>query len=315
MTPEERFAEYVMWVLNGIKEESLATLEGEPIEYNYSHVGAAGVPSNDTEEKILYKLQEWKAIKITDLIDTTSDFEGRFYLEILQPKFDETYNQYKKLASPATRIVNGFSSENLPFVLFVLKGIISAAEFSTENEIKYKLQSPAGEQLMRERQLLSKLQSFDILWSYGEDGIFAVATFRDVKIDAIKDMIGEIEKRLASKPELQEQPGYNEISEVKIEWSENFSWISNREFNLGNETSLKFGSASSTKIELFRMLVDAKGNWVRVLDMSKEIDQKPNYVRATIGGLNKSLKDKIIRIVAKDDTEEQGAYRIKILNS
>jgi hypothetical protein len=307
MTPEERFAEYVMWVLNGIKEESLATLEGEPIEYNFSHVGAAGVPSNDTEEKILYKLQEWKAIKITDLIETTSDFEGRFFLELLQPTFDETYNQYKKLASPAMRIVNSFSSGNLPFVLFVLKGILSAVEFSVENEIKYKLQSPAGEQLMRERQLLSKLQSFDILWSYGEDGIYAIATFRDVKIDVIKEIIDEIKLR-QSPPILAQQVkvvGTQEAREIKAQYGKLKLIKSSipKEINLyyDNELlSLRKGSQTTKLLQIFvekkRLTIDEMlsiwnnertGGWKKEVG-KHNVDYVPTIIRVLKTKLNEN---------------------------
>lgn len=86
MTPEERIAEYFIWVLDNIIEESLVTLEGEAIEYEFSHIVGSGIPSRDTEKKILLKLLEWKAISIPDAIDPTSDYQGMFFLKIIEPQ-------------------------------------------------------------------------------------------------------------------------------------------------------------------------------------------------------------------------------------
>jgi len=73
MTPEEIVNQYYWWVLSRIKTELLTSPTGKPIRYELSHVGAAGVPNNQTEENILRKLNEWSAIKIVNEI-TKSEF-------------------------------------------------------------------------------------------------------------------------------------------------------------------------------------------------------------------------------------------------
>ncbi|OGG07847.1 hypothetical protein A3E42_02515 [Candidatus Gottesmanbacteria bacterium RIFCSPHIGHO2_12_FULL_40_13] len=92
MTPEERVREYYLWVLNRIKEDLLTTPKGELIRYDLSHVGAAGVPNNETESNIIRKLEEWTVLKIIR--------ERPFQFEVLYPKFDEIYQKFQKSVFP-----------------------------------------------------------------------------------------------------------------------------------------------------------------------------------------------------------------------
>jgi len=109
MTPEEKFNQDVLWVLQKIKEKYLATPEKQPApsENLYrSHlvnIKPHGVEiwlnyGNEFSQRknIIYKLQEWKAFKVLDETRGDFDYEGtRFILEILQPKFDELYKKYE----------------------------------------------------------------------------------------------------------------------------------------------------------------------------------------------------------------------------
>ncbi len=99
MTPEERVNEYYWWVLSRIKEEILTTPSKKPIAYELSHVAAAGVPNNETERNIIWKLHELGAIKVIE--ETPRDWRGSgrhlFELKPLEPKFTEIYNKYKEI--------------------------------------------------------------------------------------------------------------------------------------------------------------------------------------------------------------------------
>jgi len=100
LTPEEKFNQDVLYVLAQIKEKSLYTLKGKPIEYwvNYNLIkGGEKYPTTENEARILEKLQEWKIIRIINKEVSPSDFYVEaevFYLDILQPNFD---NFCKKL--------------------------------------------------------------------------------------------------------------------------------------------------------------------------------------------------------------------------
>lgn len=98
MTPEEKFNQDVWWVLQEIKEESLATLKDKPLKFEVVKLVAAGIPSQDRQKNIIHKLQELKAIKITYETDPSGGGISRylFELKILQPKFDEVYKKYQK---------------------------------------------------------------------------------------------------------------------------------------------------------------------------------------------------------------------------
>lgn len=65
MTPEEKFNRDAWYVLRRIKEKSLYTRRGDPIEYwvDFDSI-VAGSPLAADEEAILKKLEEWGAITI-----------------------------------------------------------------------------------------------------------------------------------------------------------------------------------------------------------------------------------------------------------
>lgn len=101
MTPEEKFNNDVWYVLKKIKERWFYTKQTKPIEYQvrFSGYQDPDAPSPDNEVETLEKLQEWNAIRIrnreceriSEYISPEIEF---FYLEILQPKFDELYRLY-----------------------------------------------------------------------------------------------------------------------------------------------------------------------------------------------------------------------------
>ena len=92
-----------------------------------------------------------------------------------------------------------------------------------------------------------------------------------------------------------------------------FQWISETEFSLGNNDSVKFGKSDSDRINLFKMLVNARGNWVEVKAMANQIKKNEGQTRTTIGQINsQNLKNKIIELIERNDKDKAGAYRISI---
>ena len=67
MNSEEKVKKEIWYVLKRLKEESLRTTKSELIEYwvHFDFLGGEGPAAKD-EEKILYKLEEFGAIKIND---------------------------------------------------------------------------------------------------------------------------------------------------------------------------------------------------------------------------------------------------------
>lgn len=101
MTPEEVFNQNVWWVLSKIMEESLATKSGDYVPYNYSIVIGPGLPSEDRQRNILFKLEEWGALKvIDDPFDSRADGDASFYLDLNPTKFSEVYSKYQQLCQP-----------------------------------------------------------------------------------------------------------------------------------------------------------------------------------------------------------------------
>lgn len=94
-------------------------------------------------------------------------------------------------------IADQFSPENYSFVLMILKKITSLAEFSTDNEVSYKLQSPFGQEIIKERSLLKKFESQRLFKHLGEDGVFGIVTLGNLETKLIKEIVSRLEEREA----------------------------------------------------------------------------------------------------------------------
>ena len=116
MTPEEIISKQTWEILQDIKEESLAPEENGTIFYDTTRtVIAAGENSPTRERKwaIIRNLAREKAIEIVK--EVSPDWRGEingFYLKVLQPKFDEVYEKYKK-ASDLTSYLNNYQERML----------------------------------------------------------------------------------------------------------------------------------------------------------------------------------------------------------
>ena len=100
---EQRFNEYVWYVLKHLKEEILATGEGKPIVYKYkTSVIAPGVPSTRRIEQIVRRLEEWECLKI---LTWTSNYwpAYNYKLEIIPKRFEEVYSKYRNLINPPVK--------------------------------------------------------------------------------------------------------------------------------------------------------------------------------------------------------------------
>ena len=99
MTSEDKFQKDLSYVLNKLKERSLYVPKDYRIPYKlYTTVidMTGATPSVEDEVMILAKLAEMGAIKDFDLTADHND-TPTLQLEILQPKFDEIYNNQKKV--------------------------------------------------------------------------------------------------------------------------------------------------------------------------------------------------------------------------
>jgi len=99
MTPEERFNNELLYVLNQIKQKALYTRKDRYIEYWVSFVEDNAKITAEKESLILDKLEELGAIKIISKDASPSDIMVEAYvysLEIKQPKFDELYDELRE---------------------------------------------------------------------------------------------------------------------------------------------------------------------------------------------------------------------------
>lgn len=109
MTPEEKFNQDVWWILREIRNDEFLTPKGKRVEFcirvqpktsNKSKQLTPQLPSEDTQRKLLYKLQEWQAITDLEAVDNilrgSSIFDPRIYqFSINQKKFTEIYRKYE----------------------------------------------------------------------------------------------------------------------------------------------------------------------------------------------------------------------------
>ena len=147
MEPEERFNKNVLYVLKQIKERLLHSGKGGNVWYpvNYNVIVASDkVPSSEDEVSILKRLQEWETIRIR-LKESPrgNDYVEKFLLKILQPKFDETYQEYQVKVNGVK--TNYDKNNNLEFFRTQLKqlhqeaNVIIGQAIHTENDLKLHL--------------------------------------------------------------------------------------------------------------------------------------------------------------------------------
>ncbi|MGI0059417.1 MAG: hypothetical protein ACREBJ_06575, partial [Nitrosotalea sp.] len=135
MSPEERFNQQVWEILQSIKEETLATVEGSPVKYRVPNFVGVGIIPQDRRIKILHKLEELKAITIH------RNEEGKrigssdvYYFFINQPKFDEIYLQYNPNVLSSTVDI----PENIEEIEGSLDIIISDLQVTYEDILQEK---------------------------------------------------------------------------------------------------------------------------------------------------------------------------------
>ena len=110
MTPEEKFNRDVWWILQEIKKDSYLTPKGQRVEFSLRSLPKTksirrkdvdyGFPQEEVQRKLLFKLQEWKALDEVEAVDDV--FRGSSFIDpsiyrltIKQPRFDELYRLYE----------------------------------------------------------------------------------------------------------------------------------------------------------------------------------------------------------------------------
>lgn len=243
-------------------------------------------------------------------------------------------------STKSKQIADQYSPENYQFVLRVLKEIISLSEFSPDGKVHYELQSPSGQEVIKERSLLRKFESEGLFEHLGENGISGIATLSNLDTKLIKEVIARLEEResgvITSEEfeEIKESDGNfitetapskssNQTEELEgrnaPRWQDDFKW-QGKKFVFG-----QYGSTgvfnSKTRRTLFHELTEAKGNWVTVRKLKQAVDKDEAYVRPTIGQIERSFDISLRRYISipstvtdEDDLPtkpQQGAYRIK----
>lgn len=100
---EKEFENNVIWTLKEIKKEFLATPDDEYVHFDYQHV--EGAPPVEDQRRAVYFLKKEHALNIHrklyplgSMLDMVAEMQGikpiGYYLEILQPKFDEVFSKY-----------------------------------------------------------------------------------------------------------------------------------------------------------------------------------------------------------------------------
>lgn len=173
MKPEEKFDRQVLYVLEEIKRRSLYAKKGKPTLYTVNHnviVSDYKIPSSKNEVSILEKLEEeWHVIKIRKKETAPDEYyvvEERFYLEILQPKFNKIYRKYQnkvdKIVTKAKIPTKAKADKIDSIELFrkQLKKLIEESEFiiGQRIEVEKDLKIPLKEMGVTDNSLLNALR-------------------------------------------------------------------------------------------------------------------------------------------------------------
>ena len=89
-SPEEVINKQIWEILQDVKEESLVTEQGRPVEYRIPNVVGVGIIPPRRRERILRILEEQEAWKLRQV------YENVFSLDLNHLKFEEIYSKYQK---------------------------------------------------------------------------------------------------------------------------------------------------------------------------------------------------------------------------
>ncbi|GEM_PF-3554533 len=98
MKPQEKFHQEVWWTLQKVRLISISTRKGEPLEWVMQAKPIKGMPPIGVRQKALLKIEKFGAIKVIskEVIDNTYGKDFIYTFELIQPKFDELYNEYEE---------------------------------------------------------------------------------------------------------------------------------------------------------------------------------------------------------------------------
>ncbi len=201
-------------------------------------------------------------------------------------------------------IADNFSPENYNFVLMVLRQIISLAEFSPNGKVNYQLQSPPGQNLIKERSLLQKFEVQGLFKNLGEDEIFGIATLDSLDIPLIKELIAGIEEKISDVISSEEdiQPlsvgtpycvvenGLGYLKFGKHGKKKKIGKASSRHFRLLQTMLSPVGVSKTTEVvfEAIRLLKDK--NDTRLSDWNTSATRKVELIEYAIKELQKGNK-------------------------
>ena len=101
LTPEEKFNQEVWWVLQQLKYLEISGRKKEGISFLIKSrpIRPSDEPLPSVQESVLFKLEEWKAIRILNQKAEADTYGKNFIykLEILRYAFNEIYEKFRKL--------------------------------------------------------------------------------------------------------------------------------------------------------------------------------------------------------------------------
>lgn len=255
--------------------------------------------------------------------------------QALRPGIFYGYTELTPNTAPAREIADAFSEQNRHYVKTVLEDMLSLAEFSSDGKIAYQLKSPDGEDLIRERSLLKKFEAQGLFRNLGEDGIFGIVSLNSLNINLIKEVVkrfNELDSGVISDDEFQDikdryagkknhRDNFTKINKKDEPlWLNDFKW-EGKKFIFGEYGSTQTFKSDDRKA-LFAELTKAKGKWVTVRKLREVTEQGDDYIRPTIGQIEKCFSGELSRHISIPSTKEddllpkpeggEGAYRIKI---
>ncbi len=147
------------------------------------------------------------------------------------------------------------------------------------------------------------------------DPTTAITTFHPA-FDYLAQRLTEIVRKYEATKKITAEKPKDEIPQ----WTERFHWIDAKQFYLDEGKIIIFNSTTSDRIKVFKILTEAKGNWVKISEIAKTVYKQNNHklhhkIRVIIQQLNeeKFSKYNFIKLTPLNDTDA-GAYRIELLS-
>lgn len=182
------------------------------------------------------------------------------------------------------------------------------------NKVEYRIKVENSRSLepMEEWKIVKQLVSRGVVTEYEESDTFEAQVGKTALVPEFIFYLEIIPEKFS----LYLAEVKNQIQSVKVDdlvdtpWPAEYKWLTEKIFQA--KTRIIFNESKSNRTNVFKLLVQARGNWVSSKDLIELLSIKTSEnLRSVISQMRKSISGSGLEIVPRRESGRGSAYRIK----